>query len=77
MYVKDEPPKRKDESTSTKVKLPVSNVTAVNNVTNVSDANLMQPSAIQILTDAEGNRLTQYKVQVCTIFQEMFVVFLS
>lgn len=69
VYVKDEPPKKKDESTSTKVKMPVSNVTntlnSVNNVTSVSDANTIQPSAIQILTDAEGNRLTQYKVQVC------------
>lgn len=63
--MKDEPPKKKDESTSTKVKIPVSNVTNnLTNVTTVNEANTIQPSAIQILTDAEGNRLTQYKVQV-------------
>ena len=46
--------------------MPVSNVTnTLNSVTSVSDTNTIQPSAIQILTDAEGNRLTQYKVQVC------------
>lgn len=65
VYVKDEPPRKKDESTSTKVKIPVSNVTNLNNVASISDGNTILPSAIQILTDTEGNRVTQYKVQVC------------
>lgn len=64
VYVKDEPPKKKDESTSPKLKLGVNNLGNINSTSNINEANGLQPSAIQILTDAEGNRLTQYKVQV-------------
>ncbi|KAL0277674.1 UNVERIFIED_CONTAM: hypothetical protein PYX00_004885 [Menopon gallinae] len=64
VYVKDEPPKKKDESTSPKVKIGVNNLANMNSTSNINETNSIQPSAIQILTDAEGNRLTQYKVQV-------------
>lgn len=62
--MKDEPPRKKDESTSTKVKTPMNSIGNLNTVSSISDGNTMLPSAIQILTDTEGNRLTQYKVQV-------------
>ena len=58
VYVKDEPPRKKDDSLSGKVKIPV------NSVASLTDGNAILPSAIQILTETDGNRLTQYKVQV-------------
>lgn len=56
--MKDEPPRKKDDSLSGKVKIPV------NSVASLTDGNAILPSAIQILTETDGNRLTQYKVQV-------------